>query len=131
MTRLDAGFRIRDVDGSRLSGIPSRATPRVIVPGPARRNGRMIECLPMSIRYMVAKVAFRYQNPDTEGLGNRQRNVLPADVWIVGNQYNKTAVYSNPVAIANPTWRINNLTNKDIEGVQRLQDKKRAKPLGR
>lgn len=125
---------MKDVDGRRLTGIPSLPTPQVIVPGPAERHPiKDSRTLPLSIRYMNVRggLNLRYNNPTTQGLGNRQRNVLPADVWIVGNRYNKTAVYRPPVAVANPTWRIANVTNKDITRIEKLQAQKRMPPPGR
>src|SRR6266542_649953 len=131
MTRVEAGFHVSDVDGRRLRGIPSLPTPQVIVPGPAeRRPIRDSRSLPLSIRYMslTGGKHIRYSSPTVQGLGNRQRNVLPADVWIVGNRYNKTRMYRPPVAVANPTWRIANVTNKDITHIEKLQMQKRMPP---
>lgn len=125
MTRLDAGYRIQDVDGSRLSGIPSAPTPQVVIPGPVRRTANSALPVPRSLRYMGGH-ARRYTLPPVQGIGNLERNVLPADIWIVGNRYNATAVYRPPIAIANPTWRINNVTNKDIGAIKKLQERKRG-----
>lgn len=127
MTRLQAGFRTSDRDGRRLTGIPSLPAPQVVVPGPARRSAKNVVCMPMSIRYMGEDTK-RYRIPSVQGLGNRERNVLPADVWVLGSQYNTTKLYRQPVAIANPTWRINNLTSKDIKRVEQLQKAKRTPP---
>lgn len=116
---------MRDVDGARLRGIPSKPAPWVgAIPGPARRNIVSALQLPMSVRYMGGRCN-RYQQPMVQGLGNKERNVLPADVWITGNRYNTTALYRPPIAVANPTWRISNVTAKDIKSIKALQERKR------
>lgn len=78
----------------------------------------------MSIRYGGGH-ANRYVQPTIQGLGNRERNVLPADVWITGNNFNRTALYRQPIAIANPTWRIANVTERDVQDVKKLQARMR------
>lgn len=123
--RLTAGYRTSDLNGTRLPGIPSQPTPRVVVPGPVIRTPlKSAHGTPMSVRY-TGSSRFRYHIPVTQGLGNGQRNVLPADVWFVGNRYNKTARYTPPTAVANPTWRINNVTKGDIRNIEKLQAEKR------
>lgn len=80
--------------------------------------------LPMSVRY-VGTERIREAISPAIAPGNSERNVLPADVWIVGNRYNKTALYRPPTAVANPTWRINNVTRGDIRNIEKLQAEKR------
>jgi hypothetical protein len=125
VSRLTAGFRTSDFNGARLPGIPTLPTPRVVIPGPVHRTpARSAMGLPMSVRY-VGTERIREAISPAIAPGNAQRNVLPADVWITGNRYNKTALYRPPTAVASPTWRITNVTIGDIRNIEKLQAEKR------
>lgn len=123
--RLVSGYFASNLTGSELRGIPTQPIPRVVVPGPARHNGKSAETLPQSIRYMGEGIR-RYRYQPIIGIGNRQRDVMGVDVRYGVSSYNTVGMYRPPTAIANPTWRIANVTNGDIKRIEKLQKDRRS-----